>query len=374
MVGAVASPIEPAFGNEATVGSPWHYGGTLDASYGLDFNYPENHRWRSKTTTPRVNELAPNMAMGYVRKDATRQSRWGMELGVQGGNDTDGLVPSATPGRDQPVSGADTLRHIARANVSYLAPVGNGLTLTAGLFNSYIGYQSVYARYNHNYTRSYMADNAPYFLFGVGATYPVDPSLQVGFYVINGYNYLSHPNDQPSYGTQIAWKPTDRLTLTQNIYYGPDQSNTDLSFWRVFSDSIIEWREGPVTVAAAFDVGTENAAELPGHPRAFWTAAALFARWNLAGPWSLAVRPELYWDRNGRISGAEQLLKAVTTTVEYRWDVSCQTLLLRLEHRYDESTGRDGGFFTRGEVAPGVIGLTREQQLLLVSVVWFFDR
>lgn len=45
--------------------------------------------------------------------------------------------------------------------MSYLAPIGNGLTVTVGLFNSYIGYQSVYALDNLNYTRSYMADNAP---------------------------------------------------------------------------------------------------------------------------------------------------------------------------------------------------------------------
>ncbi len=61
------------------------YGAMLDLAYALDFNFPENHQWRSKSTTRRVNELAPNPAMGYVRKDATVQSRSGMELGIQGG-------------------------------------------------------------------------------------------------------------------------------------------------------------------------------------------------------------------------------------------------------------------------------------------------
>lgn len=151
-----------AFGEESPVPlSEWHYGATIDLSYALDFNFPDNHRWRSKGTTPRVNELAPNMVQGYVRKDVSETSRWGMELGVQGGYDTNALVPDANPGREKPVGGADTLRHISRANVSYLAPVGNGLTVTAGLFNSYIGYQSVYAKNNLNYTRTYMATMPP---------------------------------------------------------------------------------------------------------------------------------------------------------------------------------------------------------------------
>ena len=352
--------------------SDWHYGAFLDLSYALDFNFPENHLWRNKSTSSRVNELAPNMAMGYVRKDSTAASRWGMELGVQAGYDTNGLVPSPNPGRDTPVDGADLLRHISRANVSYLAPLGNGLTVTVGLFNSYIGYQSVYALDNLNYSRSYMADNAPYFMFGVAAQYPVTDRLQVNLYAINGYNYLSHPNDQMSYGTQVAYRLSKGWTVTENLYYGPDQSNASLQFWRFFSDSIIEWKHDRLTLALAYDIGTENAAEQPGHPRTFWTAAAFYARLNVYGPWSIALRPEFYWDRSGRISGSEQFLKAMTTTLEYRWGHARPNAVIRLEHRYDESTQPGGGFFTRGGLAPGAIGLAREQHLLLISLILAF--
>ncbi len=353
--------------------SDWHYGGLLDLSYALNFNFPENHLWRSKGTTPRTNELDTNMVFGYLRKDPTTESRWGLELAGQAGYDTDALATDPVPGREVPIHGADTLRHIARANASYLVPVGNGLTITGGLFNSYIGYQSIYALKNLNYTRSYMADNAPYFLFGLQALYPVNEQVSLGFFVVNGYSYLSHPNDQPSYGTQIVWKPAPRLTFTENLYYGPDQSETALKFWRFFSDSILEWKGDQVTLAFAYDVGTENAAERPGHPRTFWTAAAFYAHWHVSGPWSVAVRPEFYWDRNGRITGSEQLLKAVTSTLEYRLSSAWRSAVIRLEHRYDESTGVDGGFFKRGEISPGVIGLTREQHLVLLSVITAFD-
>lgn len=144
------SPQESPDSPTSTSNPTWHYGAWVDLAYAIDPNFPENHRWRSKTTTPRVNELAPNIVVGYVRKDVTIQSRWGLELGLQAGYDTNGLVPETIPGRDKPVPGADTLRHFSLANISYLAPVGSGLTLTAGLFNSYIGYQSFFPRYNLN--------------------------------------------------------------------------------------------------------------------------------------------------------------------------------------------------------------------------------
>ncbi|MHC9064230.1 outer membrane beta-barrel protein [Nitrospira sp. CMX1] len=366
---------DPSFGEEPSAAqSDWHYGGAIDVGYAVDFNFPENRLWRSKFTTYSVNEPALNMAVGYIRKDVSAQSRWGIEFGLQEGNDIEGLVPSIVPERDRPIGYAEQLKHFSRANISFLAPIGNGVKVTAGLFNSYIGYQSIYSRYNLNYTRSYMADNAPYFMFGLGAYYPVNPNVQIGLYVINGYNYLSHINNQPSYGTQMVWKPFSRLTLIENLYYGPDQANTAMEFWRVFSDSILEWKDGPVTLAVAYDIGTENAAEHPGHPRTVWMAGVFGASWNISGPWRVALRPEVYWDRNGRITGSEQLIAAVTSTVEYRVPAALGTVLVRLEHRYDESRGSGGGFYRGDFNSAGTIGLTPRQHLVLFSLIWYLEQ
>lgn len=348
----------------------WHYGAYVDVAYILNFNFPENHLWRNRATAARHNEFAPNMALAYLHKDVSEASRWGMELGVQGGYDSQNFA--FLPG-EREVGGADTLRHFHRANVSYLAPVGKGLVVTAGLFNSLIGYESLYAKDNANYTRSWIADNSPYMMFGVNARYPVSDHLTVTAFIVNGYFHLSHPNDQPSYGGQWAYKATSRLTLTQTLYGGPDQNNTALEFWRLFANHIIEWKGDDLTLAASYDIGTENIANRPGNPRAFVTGGSAVARWHVTGPWTVALRPEFYWDRNGRWTGSEQFVKAVTSTVEYRIPCKWTNTIVRLEHRWDESTGAGGGFFRRGEIQPGVIGLTPNQHLLLVGILWTFD-
>jgi putative OmpL-like beta-barrel porin-2 len=351
--------------------SGWHYGAYLDLSYIQNFNFPENHQWRTRTTTPRNNELTPNMALLYVRKDATASSRWGTELGVQGGYDTDKFAFLVG---EPKVSGADTLRQIHRANVSYLAPTGNGLMLTAGLFNSLIGYESLYAKDNLLYTRSWAADNSPYMMFGVNAKYPVNEQVTIAGFIINGYYHLSNPNDQPSYGGQVAWKPVQRLTVTNTLYYGPDQQSTSLEFWRLFSDNIVEWKpSNDVTVVLTYDIGTERILNQVGNPRTFAMAGVLQGRWHIAGPWSVALRPEFYWDRNGRWTGAEQFVKAVTTMAEYQFPYKWTNTIVRLEYRYDDSTGAGGGFFTRNQVSPGVIGLTPGQQMLMLALLWTFD-
>ena len=369
---ALAEPLSPSESPApaAESSSDWHYGAYVDLSYIANFNFPENHLWRSRSTASRHNELAPNMGYVYVRKDTNEASRWGMELGIQGGYDSKdfGYLQG-----ERKVDGADTWRHVQRANVSYLAPVGNGLTITAGLFNSLMGYESLYAKDNANYTRSWIADYSPYMMFGVNARYPVNERLTVAAFVINGYFHLSHPNDQPSYGGQWAYKMTPRLTATQTLYWGPDQTRTSVEFWRLYGNHILEWKDDDLTLAVSYDVGTERIAGQPGSPRTFAMGGNIVAKWHVSGPWSMAVRPEFYWDRNGRWTGQEQFVKAVTSTVEYKVPYHWTTAIVRLEHRYDESTGVGGGFFRRGEISPGTLGLAPAQHLLLLGLLWSFD-
>ncbi len=355
--------------NQRAEKADWHYGGFVDLGYSFDFNFPANHLFRNRSTTPRVNELDLNMGGVYVRKDATEQSRWGMELLGHGGQDAKEFGFHV----NQPkVGSSDQLRHFGRASLSYLAPVGNGLTIQGGLFTSLIGYDSLYAKDNFSYTRPWGGDYTPYLMFGVNASYPFNERLTGTVFVINGYFHLSHPNDQPSYGGQLSYKATPRLTIKETIYYGPDQSDTAIEFWRFLSDSIAEWKGEAVTIAFEYQIGTERLA-VPGTPRIFWTAGQLPIHWRFNDPWSVTVRPEFYWDRNGRLTGFEQFVKAVTTTLGYRVPYKWTNAILRLEHRFDESTGVGGGFFKGNEIGPGVIGRTAAQHLLIFSAVVTFD-
>ena len=348
----------------------WHYGGFVDLGYSLDFNFPENHLFRNRSTTPRVNELDLNMAGVYVRKDATTDSRWGMELMGHGGQDALNFGFGVNLPK---VEGSDALRHFGRANLSYLAPVGNGLTLQAGLFNSFIGYESLYAKDNFNYTRAWIADYSPYLMFGANAQYNFDDKWSGAFFIINEYFHLQNANNLPSYGAQVAYKLNRSWLFKETVYYGPDQSDTSFQFWRFFSDSIVEWKANDdLTLAGEYQVGTQEMA-IPGHPRFVYMGATFQMRWHVYGPWSVALRPEVYWDPNGFQTGAEQFIRAVTTTAEYKFPYKWTNMIGRLEYRYDESTGSGGGFFKGNEIAPGVIGLTPAQHMLIFALIWTLD-
>ncbi len=354
---------------EAAPKSSWKYNGFMDFGYLLDFNHPANHLFRQRSTTFKVDELELNMAEAGVKKEASQDSRWGMEFGVQGGKDSETFGFSATAPN---VSGSEALRHFAFANVSYLAPVGRGLTVQGGLFSSLIGYDSLYAKDNFNYTRPWGADYTPYLMFGVNASYPFTKKITATGFVINDYVHLAHPNNVPSFGGQLSYSATEQANFKETVLYGPHQADTSLEFWRFFSDSIAEWKNSRLTTAFEYQVGTEKV-NVPGTPRALWMSAQLLLHRVIAGPWSATVRPEFAWDRDGRWTGSKQTIKALTTTLEYRLPYWKTNTIARLEYRVDDSRGAGGGFFRGAEISPGVVALTPTQQLLAFGLIFTFE-
>ena len=345
----------------------WQYGAFADFGYLQDFNDPANHLFRSRGTTFHVNELDLNMAALYLKKVASNASPWGTELTLQAGKDSEAFGFSATaPNLD----GSKWLRHLGPTDLSYLAPIGKGLTLQGGIFSSLIGYDSLYPKDNFNYTRPWGADFTPYLMLGVNAQYPFTDRTSATVFLVSGYWHLAHANNIPSSGGQIAYKATERLTLKQTVLYGPHQTDTSVEFWRFLSDSIAEWKRPRFTTAFEYFVGEEKIAT-PGNPRALWMSAQLPVHWTMSPRLSFTVRPEVYWDRDGRTTGFRQTVKANTTTLEYRIPYRQATAILRLEHRIDDSRGPDGGFFNDG--ALGMPGLTPTQNLLGVGVILTFD-
>jgi hypothetical protein len=347
----------------------WEYGAFLDAAYLLDFNHPENQLFRSRGTAYKLDEPLINMAGAYIRKTPTESSRWGVEVTAQAGQDTRvfGFSPTAPN-----LSGYQGLRHLGPTNVSYLLPVGKGLTIQGGIFSSLIGYDSLYAKDNFNYTRPWGADFTPYLMLGINASYPVTSKVTLTGFAVNGYWHLSNANSVPNWGGQAAYKPNERWSMKQTILIGPHQSETGLKFWRILSDSIIEWKRNPLSVGFEFQGATEKVAT-GGFPHAAWVSSQLPVHYAIDKHWSLTVRPEVAWDSDGRWTGFPQTIKAVTSTVEYRVPYKQAAAILRLEHRFDDSRGLAGGFFSGTEVAPGVVSLTPSQHLLVFDVILTFD-
>jgi hypothetical protein len=375
VAGCVIADLRSASGqtNAVSEQSYWLRSAFIDAARLSDFNSPSNHLFRNRGTTPRVDEWDLNMAGASLKKIASERSRWGVEATVHGGQDSRTFGFSATA---RNADGANWLLHLGPVNASYIAPVGEGLTVQAGIFNSLIGYDSLYAKDNFTYTRPWGADYTPYLMLGVSATYPFTGRSTAAVAVTNGYWHLARANGAPSVTGQIAHKLTDRVTAKQTVLVGPHQSNTAFEFWRWLSDTIVERRGDRFIASCEWQLAVERV-DVRGHPRALWASAQLPLHWLLPRRISVTVRPELAWDRDGRwIAGrleAGQSVAAITSTIEQRIVHHAAAAIVRLEHRFDRARGAGGGFFVDGPSPAGGMALTPRQHLLVLALILTLD-
>ena len=86
--------------------------------------------------------------------------------------------------------------------------------------------------------------------------------------------------------------------------------------------------------------------------------------------WDMAARPEVYWDRDGRIYGVpNNLLFGATYTNAVRLT---ENLLLRLEYRYDHSTLPQGYFYRGPAIHDDDPKFARHQHAVFFAVAGVF--
>jgi len=78
-----------------------------------------------------------------------------------------------------------------------------------------------------------------------------------------------------------------------------------------------------------------------------WMGSALFSQYHLAGPWSIAVRPEVFRDRNGRMTQFQQMIWANTPTLSTSGMWACTKPLSVWSTAMTDRPERKGGFYQR---------------------------
>ena len=114
-----------------------------------------------------------------MNKAPTEESRAGFNIALQGGQFCT-VGGCGGPGQ----ANADMVR-LYTANVSYLAPIGSGLTVTAGIMPTLIGYEVENQNGNFFITRSILWDNQPVTSTGVTVGYNITDQLSLTVGAIN---------------------------------------------------------------------------------------------------------------------------------------------------------------------------------------------
>lgn len=353
---------------------PWEVGGFVDLNYAFNHNLPDNHVNRGTASQPRTGEFTVNLAVAYIRRDAVpgRLSPT-FELALQAGPAADALmVAEPTPGgaKGSHFAGTEVWKHLARANIGLKTK--RGTEFSGGMLLSPIGIGIHWTPYNWNYTPSWQLDGVPYYLAGLRVMHPIGEDHGLQLWLVNGWQTMTDVNKAPSLMLGYTYMPSPRFAFAEYAYFGPETSDQRMGSWRMFSDTQFTYNTDRFGLAGVADIGGERRGDLPGRPTNLWASAALFTRWRVLGKrrtWDMAARPELYWDRDGRIFGVRQTLLAGTFTSDVR---VAENLLLRVEYRYDYSTNPAGFFYRGPAITDDAKGLGRDQHTVFFAVAGVF--
>ncbi len=264
--------------------------GLVDVYYVYDFNQPQAvKRQPFLFNYNRHNEF--NLNLGFI-KFGLEHEKYRANLALQAG------TYCSDNYSDEPGS----LKNIFEANVGLALNKKNNLWLDVGIFGSHIGFESAISTDNWTMTRSLLAENSPYYLSGAKLTYNPNDDWELAGLVINGWQRMQRlqGNSLSSFGTQVKYRPTEKMTLNWSTFIGTDDPDTTrrMRYFNNFYGQIQMTQK--LALIAGFDIGIQQ--RIKGSSNYdLWFSPVLIGQYAINQTWKTAIRAEYYQDETGII-------------------------------------------------------------------------
>jgi len=252
---------------------------------------------------------------------------------------------------------------IKQAYVALRAPVGNGLDIKMGVWDTIIGYEFFDSPSNPNYSRSYGFFLEPLHHTGVLLSYKITDLIAVTGGVANTQGLGSPINDKQYIESSKAYVGAITVTLPEGagafknsviaagIVHGRNGMNggpgVGQSVRNYYAGMTLNTPVEGLSVGAAWDYLENATAPIDGSSDAY--AGALYVSYGHE-KWKINLRGDYTQASDGTyyVAGDRNELGSVTGTLEYNlWE----NVLTRLEARYDRALGGDKPFGTADEQA-----------------------
>lgn len=257
----------------------------------------------------------------------------------------------------------ELMRHIYEANVGLR--IGKNLWVDAGIMPSHIGFESAIGKDCYTLTRSIMAENTPYYEAGAKITWSPGDKWTLSAMYLNGWQRIRRVdnNSTPAFGTQVVFKPSDKVTLNWSTFVGNDKPDS-VRQMRYFNDLYGTFNiTDKFSFIAGMDYGFEQKAKGESDMNQ-WYSPMIVARYAFTDKLAIAGRVEHYNDKHGVIIATDTDNGFQTTGYSLNLDVApVSNVLFRIEGRYFDSKDK---IFTKGD------GLKTGNAAVTASLaVWF---
>jgi len=353
--------------------------GSLDVTYQYNFNEPDNQFNGLRAFDRYHNSFNANYAEVNFERLPNNPGEAGFRIDLGYGADTS-IMASRTAGGPP----TDRIVDLQQAYIEYIAPVGTGITIDAGKFVTWAGYEVIESVDNINSSRSFLFTYAiPIAHTGIRATYNVfKDKWKVGLGVVNGWDNLQDENMAKTAIFLSDWKPLSWFNwiVTGTIgdesfgderarfaaatspatLLNPDGGEFDGTFddptapgakalanGKLFDSrdssprflvdtSLIftPWDKWTFVINA--DYGTEDSGKQSTTNESYheWWGVAGYLKYQFAKKWYVAARAEVFDEDGASRTGTSQTLYSGTVTLNYNFT---EASAVRFEYRHDES-------------------------------------
>lgn len=326
-----------------TATPPFVLGGYAEAFYQWNFANPDNGITNARGFDNRHNTFTlANVALDTQWDVSRVVGRVTLQVGHT--PSTYYLAEPSAPGSGA-ANGSDAAlwKYVQQAYAGYRFDVGRGLLVTAGLFLSPIGPESVAVKDNWNWSRSDLFFGLPFYHTGLRASYPLDDAWTVNAAVYNGWNSVVDNNAAKSLSAQVTYTDPEVFSASVLYFTGAERASgaAEGDAWRHLLDFYGTWYAQPwLTLMAHADGGVE-----PNDVgTSAWLAGALYGRARLHPALFAALRADAFYEHvpaNGGVS-ASPIFWPVTWVTSATATLSFEPekhVSFRLEYRHDHAAG-----------------------------------
>lgn len=344
---------------DATADTLWgiQLGGYLDVSYTYDFNDPDNanNAIGGRAFATDDNQIQLDAFQLYIDKLPKDIGEVGFRFDILAGEDARSIYFEDLFGNNQTND-----INIYQAFISYIAPIGNGLTIDVGRFAASAGYESIESPRNDQFSRGLLfTEVQPWTTTGLRMTYAINEQWEVSGGINEGWDEVDDNNEAWTFTGAVRWMPTESICIQDTVYYGPEHNN-DNSNYRLLNDILAKWDINESwTVGVNFDYLNDE--EPVGFQDEELWGLGGYVRYNVNEALYLALRGEWIDDNDGWITGAiDEEMWEVTATLGY---TVTEGLLTRLEYRHDNA---ESAFFNDENTTDD------QQDTIAVEVIYSF--
>jgi hypothetical protein len=318
----------------------------MQGSYLVNSSNPSSGTLEYNYFDPRSGAINPDMFELKLNEDAT-SGTLGFRLKL-----TAGEMAKRIHARG--LGNPDDSFDLSEACVSYVAPLGSGLKLEAGKFNTYIGAEYLESLDNFNYSHSLLwCYGEPASHTGLKMAYDLSKQVNLQGYVVNGWDNFSDNNGAPSLGLALGYTPSEKVSMFINMLNGPEMDNNNNDN-RLFLEWIGNFKlSKKLSLIASYD-WAQQANAFPG-VTAQWDGFSIAGKYDFTDRFYFSIRADQFNDPQGYRTGTPQTLREITFTPQFKIG---ENLYIRPEYRFDWSnvnSFNNGKSDRQGTVGIGVM-------------------